>query len=213
MPVAAVDPGAFSTNVASPGANAGSTTLPVASSNGFNVGDTVTIGAGQTLETTTVQATGGGQLTLAAPLKYGHGVGEAISRSGSGLAYYDQELPQDACAAGRVARFGKASEPSLTSGGRLFATGLSSRGRLTSALHNTAFYGQPLVAWTAGPRRLGLRGAVEQDQVPVPPAQGSLRDEGDHHRSRRASSYRCRPGRGGTGCAASTTRCRAAHSR
>ncbi len=94
-----------------------------------------------------MQATGGGLLTLAAPLKYGHGVGETISRSGSGLVYYDQELPQDACAAGRVARFGKDSEPSLTSGGSLFATGLSSRGRLTSALHNTAFYGQPLVAW------------------------------------------------------------------
>src|SRR5581483_11252816 len=30
----------------------------------------------------------------------------------------------------------------------LFATGLSSDGRLTSAVHTTAFYGQPLVSWT-----------------------------------------------------------------
>src|SRR4029077_8461689 len=52
------------------------------------------------------------------------------------------------CAAGRVMRFGKESEPSLVSGGQLFATGLSSDGRLTSALHTTSFYGQPLVSWT-----------------------------------------------------------------
>ena len=30
----------------------------------------------------------------------------------------------------------------------LFATGLSSNGRLTSALHTTKFYGRPLVSWT-----------------------------------------------------------------
>jgi hypothetical protein len=58
------------------------------------------------------------------------------------------EMPQDACAAGRVARFGKSSEPALTSSGDLFATGLSPSGRLTSALHTPAFYGSPLVSWT-----------------------------------------------------------------
>ena len=45
-------------------------------------------------------------------------------------------------------RFGKESEPSLVASGQLFATGLSSDGRLTSAVHTTAFYGQPLVSWT-----------------------------------------------------------------
>jgi hypothetical protein len=45
-------------------------------------------------------------------------------------------------------RFGKESEPSLVASGQLFATGLSSDGRLSSALHTTAFYGQPLVSWT-----------------------------------------------------------------
>jgi hypothetical protein len=47
-----------------------------------------------------------------------------------------------------VQRFGKASEPSLTSSNEVFATGMSVDGRLTSARHTTAFYGQPLVSWT-----------------------------------------------------------------
>ena len=87
-------------------------------------------------------------LTLGAKLAYNHGTGELVVRSGSSLVYHDMELPQDACAAGRVMRFGKSSEPALTSEGDLFATGLSSTGRLTSALHTTAFYGSPLVSWT-----------------------------------------------------------------
>jgi len=69
-------------------------------------------------------------------------------RSSGSFEYQDLELPQDVCAAGRVMRFGKESEPSLVASGQLFATGLSSDGRLTSAVHTTAFYGQPLVSWT-----------------------------------------------------------------
>jgi hypothetical protein len=59
-------------------------------------------------------------------------------------------LPQDVCAApyNRVARFGKNSEPSLTAAGELFASGLSTKGRLTSGQNTPAFYGSPLVAWT-----------------------------------------------------------------
>jgi hypothetical protein len=67
--------------------------------------------------------------------------------SGS-FQYHDLELAQDACASGRVARFGITSEPSLTASGELFATGLSSDGRLISAHETSAFYGQPLVSWT-----------------------------------------------------------------
>ena len=88
------------------------------------------------------------QLTFAAALKFSHGAGEPIVRTGGNLVYKDLELASDACAAGRVARFGKDSEPSLTSAGDLFASGLSSSGRLTSALHTTSFYGNPLVSWT-----------------------------------------------------------------
>ncbi len=63
--------------------------------------------------------------------------------------YYDMELAQDVCAAGRVQRFGISSEPSLTAGsGTPFASGLSANGRLVSGAHAAKFYGEPLVAWT-----------------------------------------------------------------
>jgi hypothetical protein len=62
--------------------------------------------------------------------------------------FVDTELPQDACAAGRVQRFGISSQPSTTGKLGAFATGLSAKGRLVSAAHTARFYGQPLVAWT-----------------------------------------------------------------
>lgn len=64
------------------------------------------------------------------------------------IAWRDMELPQDVCAAGRVARFGVSSQPSLTAKQEPFATGLSSNGRLVSAANTRKFYGEPLVAWT-----------------------------------------------------------------
>jgi hypothetical protein len=146
--VSAQIPNPLSTTVGTAGAKATDTALPVSGGAGFNAGDTISIGAGATAETATVTAVDGNTLTLAAALKFGHGAGESIKRTGGNLIYQDLELPQDVCAAGRVMRFGKASEPSLTSSGQLFATGLSSDGRLTSAVHTTAFYGQPLVSWT-----------------------------------------------------------------
>lgn len=63
-------------------------------------------------------------------------------------SYLDTELPQDACAAGRVQRFGVSSQPTTTGGQGAYATGLSAQGRLVSAAHTAKFYGQPLVAWT-----------------------------------------------------------------
>jgi hypothetical protein len=148
IPVAALPQGVLTTNVVGTGAKAGDTTLPVTSSGGFTVGDVITIGTAANTESATVTGLGDGQLTLAGKLTSGHGPGEIVARAGGSLVYQDLELPQDVCAAGRVARFGKESEPALTSSGDLFATGLSSKGRLTSALHTTAFYGQPLVSWT-----------------------------------------------------------------
>ena len=63
--------------------------------------------------------------------------------------YYDMDLAQDVCAAGRVQRFGISSQPSLTGGsGRAYASGLSASGHLVSGAHTAKFYGQPLVAWT-----------------------------------------------------------------
>ena len=122
--------------------------LPVASSRGFNVGDSIQIGVGASTETRTLTAVVDGQLTLSAKLAFAHGSGEQVVRLSGSFQYHDLELAQDTCASGRVARFGKASEPSLTASGDQFVTGLSANGRLTSARHTTAFYGQPLVSWT-----------------------------------------------------------------
>lgn len=64
------------------------------------------------------------------------------------IQYRETELPQDACQRGRVMRFGKATPPVVTSSSRPFASGLSPKGRLTSAVRTTpSFYGTPLVAW------------------------------------------------------------------
>jgi hypothetical protein len=149
IPVAAVSPGALKTST---GATApiGGTSLGVVSALGFSSGDTVLLGSALNQETVTVIAVSGSTLTLAAPLKFAHGVGEPIVRTGGNLQYTDLELPQDVCAAPyyRVSRFGKNSEPSLTAAGELFASGLSPKGRLTAGTSSQAFYGAPLVAWT-----------------------------------------------------------------
>ena len=146
--VAAISPGAVYSSVGLAGSRGGDTSLALTNTTGFNSGDTVLIGAGTTQESGTITAVSGNVITLAAALKFGHGSAEPVVRTGGNLQYQDLELPQDVCAAGRVMRFGKESEPSLVASGQLFATGLSSDGRLTSALHTTAFYGEPLVSWT-----------------------------------------------------------------
>src|SRR5919204_5378801 len=148
IPVEAVSPGSLSTTVAMPGSAVNATTIPVSSAFEFQSGDTVLIGTTGNQEAATVTAVQAPNLTLAAPLKFAHGVGEPVTRTGGNLQYRDLELPQDVCAEGRVMRFGKDSEPSLTSAGDLFASGLSSAGKLTSARSTSKFYGNPLVAWT-----------------------------------------------------------------
>jgi hypothetical protein len=143
IPVAAVQPGALTSYVRAPGAKLADASIPVTTTIGFNVGDLLTIGS----EAVTVTGIGDGTLGVTA-LKGPHLAGEVISRQGGSVQYIDLELPQEVCASGRVARFGKSSEPSLTAAGDLFATGLSPTGRLTSAVHTASFYGAPLVSWT-----------------------------------------------------------------
>ncbi len=64
------------------------------------------------------------------------------------VVYRETELPQDACQSGRVMRFGKSTPPVVTSSNRPFASGLSPKGRLFSAVRSSpSFYGTPLVAW------------------------------------------------------------------
>ena len=149
IPVAAVSPGALKTSTSTTAA-IGGTSINVASSVGFSSGDSVLLGNTTNQEPVTVVTVSGSTLTLAAPLKFAHGVGEPMVRTGGNLQYQDLELPQDVCAPpyNRVSRFGKNSEPSLTAAGELFASGLSPKGRLTSGTSSQAFYGAPLVAWT-----------------------------------------------------------------
>jgi len=114
----------------------------------LRVGDSVTIGTAPSSETSTITSVGSGSLTLATAMGFAHPIGDLVSRTGGSISYVDAELAQDICEAGRVQRVGISSEPSLTSAQTPFATGLSASGRLTSAAHTSAFYGQPLIAWT-----------------------------------------------------------------
>src|SRR5207237_545557 len=73
---------------------------------------------------------------------------EIVVNPSPGTEYRDAELPQDVCAAGRVATFGKVSEPVLAGSSSPYASGLSPAGRLIAAVSGRpTFYGTPLVAW------------------------------------------------------------------
>jgi hypothetical protein len=148
IPVEAAVPGRTSTTVAAPGSKIKDILAPVANGGNFAAGDVVTIGGSANEETAVVTSVTATSLTFAVPLTLGHSVGEPIIRSSGNLRYRDLELAQDVCAKGRVARFAKNSEPALTAAGELFATGLSTKGKLMTAARTTAFYGAPLVAWT-----------------------------------------------------------------
>jgi hypothetical protein len=69
----------------------------------------------------------------------------------SSYEYFDAELPQDACAGGRVLAFGKASSPVVAGQGTAYASGLSPAGRLIASAGGRPFYGHPLVAWLPAP--------------------------------------------------------------
>ena len=148
VPVEAFSPGELTTSVSVPGSPVNATTIPVSSAFDYESGDTVLIGTTGNQEAATVTTVTATTLTLASALKFAHGPGEPVVRTGGNLQYRDLELPQDVCTAGRVLRFGKDSEPSLTSAGDLFASGLSSNGRLVAAHSTSRFYGNPLVSWT-----------------------------------------------------------------
>ena len=79
----------------------------------------------------------------------------AVDASGA-ITYRDMELPQEACASGRVGSFGKLSDPVLVAdhatdtyaANAPYASGLSTDGKLVAAAKPTPkFYGTPLVAW------------------------------------------------------------------
>jgi hypothetical protein len=64
------------------------------------------------------------------------------------IVYIEQDVAQDACAAGRIASFGKVGEPVVTASGTPYASGLSTSGRLLAAsTSRPVFAAPPLVAW------------------------------------------------------------------
>lgn len=128
---------------------AGATSVRVADVTGFVANDLARVGSGATEETVTVLAVDATTNTLTvAPTVFAHGTGEQVQSLANTLTYWDQELPQDACAAGRVQAFGKGSLPLVAGAGAPFVSGLSPKGRLTSAARSTpSFYGTPLAAW------------------------------------------------------------------
>jgi hypothetical protein len=147
IPVSTAAPVALASTLAQ-AAGLGGTTVTV-STTGFAANDVIAIGTGATLETATVVSVAGNTLTLSSALKFGHGAGETVAKSGGALEYRDQELAQEACEAGRIASFGKTSEPVVTASAAPYASGLSPNGRLVAAASSTpSFYGRPLVAWT-----------------------------------------------------------------
>lgn len=154
MPVGASAADAGASTVAGPGASKGSTLVPAVDTTQFSIGQVITLGVGVNTDTGTITAIGNGLITLSAPLNNGHATGEPIVAPGSSsVVYRDLNLPQEVCAYSNpahltVRQFGIMSEPTLTAGQDPFVTGLSADGHLTSAAPTSAFYGQPLVAWT-----------------------------------------------------------------
>ena len=62
--------------------------------------------------------------------------------------YIDVDLPQDACAAGRVASFGKESDPVRVASTTPYVSGLTPNGRLlASAARQPVVFSTPLITW------------------------------------------------------------------
>jgi hypothetical protein len=64
------------------------------------------------------------------------------------VKWYEAEVPQDSCAAGRVLSFGKLSEAVIAASGAPYVSGLTPDGVLRPAKKaKPAFYGVPVAAW------------------------------------------------------------------
>ena len=158
----------MSTVLGGGGAAIGGTILNVAGTTGFAVGDVVIVGnTGITTETVSVTAVTASTITITPALKASYGPGETVVRVGGTLEYKDAELAQDTCAAGRVLRFGKESEPTLTAGGEAFASGSDTGGQARLGRRAPRLLRLPARRLDGRTRRRGLRGAVEQDAQAV----------------------------------------------
>jgi hypothetical protein len=128
----------------------GASTFTLADLTGFGATQLVRIGEGSTQETLTIASvdTANSRISTTTSATYSHGSSEAVQNLTATIDYWDLELPQDVCAAGRVQAFGKGSTPLVASSTSPFVSGLSPQGRLTSAATaRPSFYGSPLIAW------------------------------------------------------------------
>jgi hypothetical protein len=125
----------------------GATTIVVEDASGLEKGNKIEVGLTPP-EVVTIKEINGNTITLDSALGAAHFAGDEVVLSADTIIYKDAELPQDVCAAGRVLRFGKMSEPALTVEGAPFASGLSTKGKLVPATRTQSlFYGSPIVAW------------------------------------------------------------------
>jgi len=146
MPVDAIPDDALATVLAAPTVP-GDTSILVTDATGIGAGDPLLIGPwpGEHAEVTGVS---GNTLTLKSGLTGIHTAGEDVLRPSGHLTYWDAELAQDACAAGRMLAFGKSTPAIVTGRGAPYASGLSPKGKLVAAAQpSPKFYGTPLVAW------------------------------------------------------------------
>jgi len=131
-------------------APAGTATFTVSDVGGFLKDQPIRIGTGPTQETLIVDSVNVtlSRILTTKPSLYAHAAAEQMVALNGTIVYWDLELPQDVCAAGRVQAFGKGSMPLVASSTSPFVSGLSPKGRLTSAANaRPSFYGSPLVAW------------------------------------------------------------------
>ncbi len=93
-----------------------------------------------------------------------------VTTSGA-VQYFDAEVPEDACAAGRVREFGKTSQPATTSSSRPYASGLSPEGELTAATTAVpTFYRAALIAWQPALGATGYEVQWSRSKYPWRPA-------------------------------------------
>ena len=89
----------------------------------------------------------------------------------SDVQYLDAEVPQDACADGRVLSFGKVSQPVTTSEKKPYVSGLAPTGELVAAqTARPSFYRAALIAWEPALGAIGYEVQWSKTRYPWRPA-------------------------------------------
>ena len=107
----------------------GASSFRVADVTGFGAAQLLRIGTGATQETLTIVSVdvATNSISTTAAAAYAHGAGEDVQNLTATVDYWDLELPQDVCGAGRVQAFGKGSMPLVASSTSPYVSGLCPR--------------------------------------------------------------------------------------